>query len=165
MGADDSLSVSAKSAVLAEGESGRIVWSKNADTRMPMASTTKIMTAIVAIESCEDLSQSVTVDQKACGVEGSSVYLKKGEKLTLEQLLYALMLESANDSACAIAISIAGSTEKFADMMNETASRIGMEDSHFTNPHGLDDEEHYTTASDMQILFTEETITQQKNII
>ncbi len=143
------LSVSAKSAVLAEGESGEVIWSKNGDDRLPMASTTKIMTALVAIESCSDLTRLVKVDPAACGVEGSSVYLKEGETLSLEELLYALLLESANDSACAIAIEVAGSMEKFAEMMNETAQRIGMTCSHFTNPHGLDDEEHYTTAADM----------------
>lgn len=142
-------SVSAKSAVLAEGDSGTVVWSKNGDERLPMASTTKIMTALVAIENSDDLSRTVKIDGKACGIEGSSVYLKEGEKLTLEELLYALLLESANDSACAIAIEVAGSVEKFADMMNKTAEKIGMADSHFTNPHGLDHEEHYTTAADM----------------
>ncbi|MBQ7828528.1 MAG: D-alanyl-D-alanine carboxypeptidase [Clostridia bacterium] len=148
--ADSSLpSVSAKSAVLAEGSTGKIIWSKNGDERLPMASTTKIMTALVAIENSDDLTRPVKISPDACGIEGSSVYLKEGEKLTLEQLLYALLLESANDSACAIAIEIAGSLEKFADMMNGTAERIGMVDSHFTNPHGLDDEEHYTTAADM----------------
>lgn len=141
--------VSAKSAVLAEGESGDIVWSKNENERLPMASTTKIMSALVAIERCSDLQKEVKIDSAACGIEGSSIYLKEGERLTLEQLLYALLLESANDSACAIAIEIAGSVEKFAELMNETAEKIGMNDSHFTNPHGLDHEEHYTTAADM----------------
>lgn len=142
-------SVSAKSAVLAEGDTGKIVWSKNGDAVMPMASTTKILTALVAIENAPDLSKEVKIDSAACGIEGSSIYLKEGEKLTLEQLLYALLLESANDCACAIAIEIAGSEEKFAEMMNTTAEKIGMTGSHFTNPHGLDDEEHYTTAEDM----------------
>ena len=147
--AAEPLSVSAKSAVLVLGDSGEIVWSKNSRERLPMASTTKIMTAIVAIENCSDLSKTVKIDSSSCGIEGSSIYLKEGEKLTVEQLLFALLLESANDCACAISVEIAGSIEKFAELMNNTAAKIGMTDSHFTNPHGLDDEEHYTTAEDM----------------
>lgn len=141
--------VSAESAVLAEGDSGEIIWSVNADKRLPMASTTKIMTALVAIEASEDLDRKVIISPDACGIEGSSVYLKAGEQLTLEQLLYALLLESANDCACAIAIDVAGSVDSFAELMNATAEKIGMTGSHFTNPHGLDDAEHYTTASDL----------------
>ena len=147
--AEGEFSVSAKSAVLVLGDSGKVVWSKNSRERLPMASTTKIMTALVAIENTPDLSKPVKINSDACGIEGSSIYLKEGEKLTLEQLLYALLLESANDSACAISIEVAGSVEKFADMMNATAEKIGMTDSHFTNPHGLDDDEHYTTAEDL----------------
>lgn len=145
----DAPSVSAKSAVLAEGSTGTVIFAKNENERLPMASTTKIMTALVAIENCPDLSRTVKIDSAACGIEGSSVYLKAGEKLSVEELLYALLLESANDSACAIAIEVAGTVEKFADMMNDVAARIGMTDTHFTNPHGLDNEAHYTTAADM----------------
>ncbi|MBE6707715.1 MAG: D-alanyl-D-alanine carboxypeptidase [Ruminococcaceae bacterium] len=143
------IGVSAKSAVLVEGDSGHIVWSKNSGEKLPMASTTKIMTALVAIENYSDLDAMVKINGKACGVEGSSVYLKAGEELTMRQLLQALLLESANDAACAIAIEVAGSVEKFAVLMNETAKRLEMNSSHFTNPHGLDHEEHYTTAEDM----------------
>ncbi len=142
-------SVSAKSAVLAEGESGTVIWSKNGSERLPMASTTKVMTALCVLENYPDISKTVTVDKSACGVEGSSVYLKAGEKLTMEQLLQALLLESANDAAVAIAVEISGSVDNFADLMNETAAELGMKDSHFTNPHGLDHEDHYTTAEDM----------------
>ena len=139
-------SVSAEAAVLmADGE---IIWSKNADEKLPMASTTKIMTALVAIEN-GDISKEVKVNRKACGVEGSSVYLTAGEILTLEDLLYALMLESANDAASAIACEVAGSVEEFAVMMNDTAARLGLADTHFVNPHGLDDPNHYTTAEDL----------------
>ncbi len=141
--------VSAESAVLAEGESGKLIWSVNADKRLPMASTTKIMTALVAIETTDRLDREVVISPDACGIEGSSVYLKAGERLTLEQLLYALLLESANDCACAIAIDVAGSVDGFTELMNATAERLGMTGSHFTNPHGLDDPEHYTTAADM----------------
>ena len=141
-------SLSAKSAILIEAESGRVLYQKNAFVRLPMASTTKIMTAIVAIES-GDIGRTVSVSPDAVGIEGSSVYLYPGEKLTLEQLLYALLLESANDAATAIAIEVAGSVEAFADLMNQKAEALGLCATHFTNPHGLDHAEHYTTAYDL----------------
>ena len=142
------LSVSAESAIVLEATTGDVVFEKDADTRRPMASTTKIMTAITALEA-GDLTKKVSVPAEAVGVEGSSVYLEKGDSLTLIDLVWALMLESANDAAAAIAIEVAGSIEAFADMMNEKAAEIGLENTHFTNPHGLDNEEHYTTARDL----------------
>ncbi|MBQ8861613.1 MAG: D-alanyl-D-alanine carboxypeptidase, partial [Clostridia bacterium] len=142
------LSVSAQSAVLIEAESGKIIYEKDAHTRRGMASTTKIMTALCAIESLP-LDTVVTVPQEAAGVEGSSVYLKAGEKLTLENLLYALMLQSANDAAAAVAIATAGSIEGFAELMNAKAAELGLRDTHFENPHGLDGAEHYTTAYEL----------------
>ncbi len=144
-------SVSAASAVLMEADSGRILLDVNAHSRLPMASTTKIMTALVALRHSnpDDL---VTVSEKAVGIEGSSVYLKAGEQLTMEQLLYALLLESANDAAAAIAIAVAGDIPAFADLMNETAAEMGLTQSHFTNPHGLDADDHYTTAYDLALL-------------
>ena len=140
--------VSAHSAILIEQSCGDVLYEKNAHERMSMASTTKIMTALCAIES-GDLSRTVTVNPSACGVEGSSVYLQPGDQLTMEALLYALMLESANDAAAAIAYEVSGSIDDFADCMNETAASLGLSDTHFTNPHGLDNENHYTTASDL----------------
>jgi len=140
--------VSARSAVLIEAESGNTIYENNAHQRLPMASTTKIMTAIVAIERC-DVNEIITVTENMTGAEGSSVYLKAGEKLSLKQLLYALMLESANDAAEAIAISVSGSVENFAALMNQKAAELHLENTNFTNPHGLDDDEHYTTASDL----------------
>ena len=116
-----------------------------------MASTTKIMTAIVAIEHA-DLSNKISVSEKAVGVEGSSIYLKGGEHLTLEELVFALMLESANDAATAIAFEISGNIDEFAELMNEKATDIGLRDTNFTNPHGLDHENHYTTAHDLAVL-------------
>ncbi len=142
------LDVSARSAILIEAETGQILFEKDAYTRRPMASTTKIMTALVAIES-GDISREITVDALAAGVEGSSIYLKAGDKITLEALIWALMLESANDAAAAIAIGVAGSIEAFADMMNEKARSLGLSDTNFTNPHGLSDDNHYTTAYDL----------------
>lgn len=142
---------SARSAVLYLPECNIFVYSKNADTPMPMASTTKIMTALVAIESC-DLSEIVEVDDSAIGVEGSSAYLKQGDILTMEELLYALLLQSANDAAVAIACHIGGDAEGFSVLMNERAQSLGLTQTHFTNPHGLDNEEHYTTARELAII-------------
>ncbi|MBQ8163703.1 MAG: D-alanyl-D-alanine carboxypeptidase [Clostridia bacterium] len=142
------IDISAKYAILIESQSGDIVYAKNSTSKAPMASTTKIMTAIVALEN-GDLEKTVTIDERSVGVEGSSIYLKAGEKLTLKELIYALMLESANDAATAIAYEIGGSVENFASMMNETSKKIGAFDTNFTNPHGLDDDEHYTTAYDL----------------
>lgn len=143
--------VSASSAILIEADTKTVIGEKNADVRMPMASTTKIMSALVAIENA-DITKSVAVSSQAVGVEGSSVYLYEGEKLTLEDLIYAMMLESANDAAAAIAIEVGGSIEGFAQLMNKKASELGLKDTRFTNPHGLDDQEHYTTAHDLAII-------------
>ncbi len=144
--AEELSDLSAEAAVLMAD--GNVIWSKNADERLPMASTTKIMTALVAIEHGE-ITKQVSVNGAACGVEGSSVYLTEGELLTMEELLYAVMLESANDAAAAIACEVGGSIERFAEMMNETAEKLELHDTHFMNPHGLDDPEHYTTARDL----------------
>lgn len=142
------ISVSASSAVLMDASSGNVLYEKDAHTERPMASTTKIMTALIAIEEY-DLKKTVTVSKEAVGVEGSSVYLYENEKLTMEELVFALMLESANDAATAIAIEIAGSVEEFAELMNEKAEELGLENTSFENPHGLDGESHYTTAYDL----------------
>ena len=126
------LSLSAQSAILIEADSTRVLYQKQADRRLPMASTTKIMTAFVAIREA-DLGQTVTIPPEAVGVEGSSIYLYAGETLTLEALLYALMLASANDAATAIAIAVAGSVPAFVAMMNETADELGLNNTHFEN--------------------------------
>ena len=144
-------SLSATSAVLMEAESGRLLYAKNADTPLPMASTTKIMTALVALE-CASPDRVITVAPEAVGVEGSSVYLTEGEELTLEELLYALLLESANDAATAIAVGLSRSTEAFAEQMNRKAAELGLTRTHFTNPHGLDHPEHYTTAHELAVI-------------
>ena len=141
-------SVSAQSAVLIEAASGTVVASKDAHKLLPMASTTKIMTAVTAL-SLASSDTRITVTEEAVGVEGSSIYLLAGEVLTLEQLLYALMLESANDAAVAIAVGLCGSVEQFAAEMNRLAGEWGLKCTHFVNPHGLDDEEHYTTAYEL----------------
>ncbi|MCR6106525.1 D-alanyl-D-alanine carboxypeptidase [Salipaludibacillus agaradhaerens] len=143
---------SAKGAVLIEQESGRVLYEKQARTPMRIASITKIMTAILAIESGK-LDEEVTISSHAYGTEGSSIYLAEGEKIILRDLVYGLMLRSGNDAAVAIAEHIGGSVDGFVYLMNEKAREIGMEQSVFSNPHGLDDhEEHYSTAYDMAIL-------------
>ena len=147
----DTPSVSAHSAVLIDLDSKSLLFSKNHEDRMGMASTTKIMTALVAAENY-DLTRTVRVAPEAVGVEGSSIYLYEGETLTMEELLYALLLQSANDAAAAIAIAVAGSIDRFADMMNARARQMGLENTCFTNPHGLNDDSHYTTAYDLAII-------------
>lgn len=147
-------SPSAESAILMDADSGRILYEKNAHEKMGMASTTKIMTALVALRLA-DKDRVISIPEEAVGVEGSSIYLVKGERLTLEELLYALLLSSANDAATAIAISLSGSIEGFAEEMNGYAKELGLTDTHFTNPHGLYDEEHYTTASELGIIAAE----------
>ena len=146
--------ISGRAGVLYEPESGRILYGKDENARLPMASTTKIMTALVAAESAS-ISELVEIDGRAVGVEGSSAYLKEGELLTLEELLYALLLQSANDAAVAIACHVGGGIEGFAEMMNERADALGLIDTHFENPHGLDADGHYTTARELAIIAAE----------
>ena len=148
------ISLSANSAVLYQPENDIFLYSKSADTKMPMASTTKIMTALVALDGTS-LQDTVIIDERAVGVEGSSAYLKAGEVLTIEELLYALLLQSANDAAVAIACHVAGDVDAFALLMNEKAKDLGLSCTNFTNPHGLDDKEHYTTARELAIITAE----------
>ncbi|QQE72824.1 D-alanyl-D-alanine carboxypeptidase [Brevibacillus composti] len=141
--------ISAEAAALIDVASGRILYSKNGSKKMRIASLTKTMTAIVAIENGR-MEEVVRVPKEAVGVEGSSIYLKEGEKLTLEELLYGLMLRSGNDAAVAVAHHVGGSVPGFVYLMNEKAAMLGMAHTHFTNPHGLDDSNmHYSTAEDM----------------
>ncbi len=145
-------SVSAEAAVLMEAESGRVLYGKKENEPLRIASITKIMTALLAIESGK-MDEDVQISKRAEGVEGSTIYLQAGEKIKLEDLVYGLMLQSGNDAAVAIAEHIAGSVEGFVYMMNEKASQLGMTNTVFQNPHGLDDhEDHYSTAYDMAIL-------------
>lgn len=148
------LSVSAECAALLCADTGELLYVKNADIRHPMASTTKIMTALVALENSR-LSDTVHVSPEAVGVIGSSVYLYADEEITMETLLYALMLESANDAAAAIAIAVAGDVSGFAELMNERAAALGLENTHYENPHGLDSDGHYTTARELAALTAE----------
>jgi len=149
---DASFGLSAASAVLVEQKTGRVLYEKDAHTKRRIASITKIMTAILAIESGK-MNQTVKVSEQATRAEGSSVYLKPGEKIKLNDLVYGLMLRSGNDTAVAIAEHVGGSLDGFVHIMNQKAKEIGMYNTHFANPHGLDDHEnHYSTAYDMAIL-------------
>ena len=137
-----------------EADSGKVLDESNADARKFPASTTKILTALVVLENMP-LDLEFRVDDSAVGVEGSSIYLKRGEIVTVGDMLYGLMLRSGNDAAVALAVATAGSVERFAAMMNERAAACGAERSHFVNPHGLHDEEHYTTARDLALITAE----------
>ncbi len=145
-------SISARSACLMEAQSGKVLYSKSADTRLPMASTTKIMTALVTLESGIALDKVIRVPKQAVGVEGSSIYLQENEAISVSDLLYALMLESGNDAATALAISVGGSVEGFVELMNKKAEELGLTNTHFTNPHGLPDDGHYTTARELAVI-------------
>ena len=150
-GRAEAVEVSASAAVLMDMDSGRVLYEQNARSQMLIASTTKILTALVAIRD-GNLSDMVKVSREAAYTEGSSMYLKEGEELTLETLLYGLLLCSGNDAAVAVAEHVGGSVESFVKRMNETAAELGMEHSSFANPNGLDDEKHYSTAYDMALL-------------
>ena len=149
--AEVGFSTSAQSAVVMERSTHRILFAKNSDAHLPMASTTKIVTALTVLKNA-NLDDVVEVSPKAVGIEGSSIYLRAGEHLTVRELLYGLMLRSGNDSAVALALHVAGSIEAFADLMNNTAREAGCVDSNFVNPHGLHDDNHYTSAHDLGIL-------------
>ncbi len=146
--------IGAKAAVLLEASTGKVLFAQNAQAQLPMASTTKIMTALLAIEE-GDLEEMVTTDASAYGVEGSSIYLQLEETISLRDLLYGLMLASGNDAAVAIAVHIANGVEQFAARMNERAREIGAVNTNFVTPNGLPDENHYTTAYDLALIAAE----------
>ena len=140
--------INARAAVIYDRKSKKIIWGKKENERRPMASTTKIMTAIVVLEHA-NLNDTVTVSKKSGGTGGSRLGLKAGDKITVENLLYGLLLVSGNDAAVALAEYVGGSVEGFAKMMNEKAEELGLKDTHFVTPHGLDMQEHYTTALEL----------------
>lgn len=148
---ETSLRLNARAYLLMDAVTGRILIEKNSQMRLPMASTTKIMTAIVALEK-GDLSSKVTVSRMAASIGGSSFHLIVGETMSLENLLYGLLLPSGNDAAIAIAEHIGGDVETFVEMMNQKAREIGAENTSFKNPHGLDEPGHYTTARDLALI-------------
>lgn len=139
---------SAQAYVLLDAQTGDVLGGQNTDVRLPMASTTKMMTALVALKY-GNLDDVVTVSEEAVGVEGSSIYLYAGEKLTLSELLYGVLLESANDASVAVALHVGESVEKFVGLMNREAEEMGLKNTRFQNPHGLHHDEHYSTAYDM----------------
>ena len=143
--------ISAGSAILMDAQTGRVLYEKDADQRSLIASTTKIMTALVICEQCNVLDR-VRIPKEAVGIEGSSMYLCEGEVLTVQELLYGLMLRSGNDAAVALAIYCGGTVEGFAELMNDKAHRLGLTGTHFVNPHGLDNPNHYSTARDLAVL-------------
>ena len=140
--------LSAEKAIVLDAVSGQVIYEKNADSQSLIASTTKIMTALVVCEQCNVLDR-VRIPKEAVGIEGSSMYLQEGEVLTIQELLYGLMLRSGNDAAVALAIYCGGTVEGFAELMNDKARTLGMKDSHFVNPNGLDAQGHYSTARDL----------------
>ena len=142
---------SAQRAILLDSDTGRVLYADDANERSLIASTTKIMTALVVCEQCNVLDR-VRIPKEAVGIEGSSMYLQEGEILTVQELLYGMMLRSGNDAATALAIYCAGTVEGFAQLMNDKAHRLGMNDTHFDNPHGLDSPSHYSTAADLALL-------------
>lgn len=143
--------LSAQRAIVLDAATGRVLYEKNADERALIASTTKIMTALIVCEQCNVLDR-VKIPREAVGVEGSCVYLQADEVLTVQELLYALMLSSGNDAALALAIYCGGTVEGFAELMNDKARLLGMTHTHFVNPHGLDYPDHYSTARDLATL-------------
>ena len=143
--------LSAEHAILLDAKTGRTLYEKRADEQSLIASTTKIMTALIVCEQCNVLDR-FQIPKEAVGIEGSSMYLREGEVLTVQELLYGMMLHSGNDAAVALAIYCGGTVEGFSEMMNDKARRLGLKNTHFENPHGLDSPGHYSTARDLAIL-------------
>ncbi len=148
----DYAQTSAKAMCVMEAGSKRMLYNKNQSEKLPMASTTKIMTAITAIENCDDLDKTFEISPKSVGISGTSIYLRKGENMSIRDLLYGLMLVSGNDASVAIGEQISGSYQKFVELMNKTAINIGAKNTHFDNTHGLDSKTHYTTAYDLALI-------------
>lgn len=145
---------SGKANIVLDVATGRILYEKNIHEKLPMASTTKIMTALLALENVP-LDKKVRVHPEAEGIEGSSIYLRANEKIKMLDLIYGLMLRSGNDAATAIAYEVSGSIEEFVSLMNKRAKEIGAKDTNFVNPHGLHHVDHYTTAYDLAIITRE----------
>lgn len=150
----DNLSITSQAAVVIEVSSGRVLYGKNIETQRKIASTTKLMTAMVVMDNCK-LSDTAVISKKAAGVGGSEAGIKAGEKITIESLLYGLLLESGNDCAVALAEYVSGSTEEFAKLMNKKAKELGAKNTNYTNPHGLDTEENFCTAYDLALIARE----------
>lgn len=147
----NTLDLNSRSCVVIDRLSKNILYGKNEGNQVKMASTTKIMTAIVVLENCS-LDQTVEVSKKAANTGGSRLGLKTGDKITIRDLLYGLMLRSGNDAAVCLAETVAGSIEEFANLMNAKAEELGLSNTHFESPHGLDSDGHYTTAYELALL-------------
>jgi len=143
---------SARGMCVLEQNSKRVLYQKDMDTMRANASTTKIVTAITVIQNCNDLDEVITVNNKSIGIEGTSIYLRKDEQISVRDLLYGLMLRSGNDSAVALAYHVGGTEDNFVNMMNELCVSAGTKNTHFANPHGLDEQNHYTTAYDLALV-------------
>ena len=143
--------ISSPSAVVICNESGRILYDKNAKEQRKMASLTKMMTAILLVENCE-MNEEITIDKRACYIGGSEAGIKPNDVITAENLLYGMLLPSGNDCAMAIGYHIGGTIENFATMMNKKAAELGLNDTNFENPHGLDSDNHYTSAYSMALI-------------
>lgn len=149
---DTAPNTAARAMAVVENSTDRVLYEKNSDAKLPMASTTKIATAITVIENVSNVDEIVKVPKSAVGIEGSSAYLAEGEELSIADLLHGLLLRSGNDCAVALAVTVSGSTEKFAELMNRTALKAGAKNTHFVNPHGLHHKDHYTTARDLALI-------------
>jgi len=150
--ASNQFETSAKAMCLMEATTNRVLRAKNEHERLPMASTTKIMTAITAIENCDNLDEKFEIAKSSIGISGTSLYLREGEKHSVRDLLYGLMLVSGNDASVAIGERISGDVEFFVDLMNITAKKIGANNTHYANTHGLDEKGHYTSAYDLALI-------------
>lgn len=148
------LKITGSSGIIYCSDTNEVIWEKNADSKLEPASMTKLMTALLVVENLS-LDQEVTVTAEAAAMPETKLYLQEGEKITVENLLYGLLLKSGNDAAVALAIAVAGSVEDFAKMMNERAAELGCTATHFVNPHGLEDDDHYSTARDMVLIARE----------
>lgn len=155
----DSLNLSSESAILMDAESGKILYEKNIDEKLPMASMTKIMSMLLIMEQIDNGSLSyddkVLISENASGMGGSQVFLQAGEEYTVNDLLKCIAVSSANDAVVAMAEKISGSVDAFVSLMNEKAQELGLKNTHFANPHGLDNENHYSTAYDMAVMARE----------
>lgn len=147
---------SAKASVVIEASTNRVLSENNKDIELAMASTTKIMTALITLENCPNLEEIVDIDNRSVGIEGTSIYLRKGEKLSVKELLYGLILASGNDASLALAYHVGkGDLNTFVNLMNEKVKSLNLKHTSFVNPHGLDAENHYTSAYDLAIITSE----------
>ena len=153
LNAEDSLNLESESAILIDYASGKVLYEKNADAKLPMASMTKIMSMLLIMENIDNgnlnYNDKVVISKNASGMGGSQVFLQEGEEYKLEDLLKCIAVSSANDAVVAMAEKISGSVEAFVELMNKKAKDLGLENTNFANPHGLDNENHYSTARDM----------------